>query len=170
VVQLTTATEYLTHNPPEEVMAVPESSWGTGGGHWVWDNPETRWMWEPIHAAEMRMEDFVGRYASGTEDTERALNQAARELLLLQSSDWPFLVTTGQASQYAIQRFRGHLDRFTRLLDLLEDSNLPEAARLTEGLYEADKVFPDIDYRWFGEQAPATFTGAVPGAEVHAEV
>lgn len=75
------------------------------------------------------------------------LNQAARELLLLQSSDWPFLVSTAQAREYAVQRFGEHVERFDSLLDSLKDGN-PDAA-LAERLWERDKVFPKIDYRWF---------------------
>jgi 1,4-alpha-glucan branching enzyme len=150
-VQLMTASEYLEAHPPEEVLALPEGSWGMGGGHWTWDNPETRWMWEPIREAEARM----GRVASSkrqaaSADEEAVLNQAARELLLLESSDWPFLVTTGQAREYAIQRFTSHVERFEKLIDSVE-AGKPDLA-LAEELWELDKVFPDVDYRWWGEK------------------
>lgn len=148
-VELMTASEYLASYPPEGVMAVPESSWGAGGGHWTWDNPDTHWMWEPIHEAEARMEQIVAAHPAATGPTAQALQQMARELLLLESSDWPFLVTTGQAGQYAIQRFRGHLDRFSQLADLIEAQAYDRAAALAEELWEIDKVFPTIDYRWF---------------------
>ena len=81
-----------------------------------------------------------------------ALNQAARELLLLQSSDWPFLVTTGQARAYAIERFQSHVDRFNELADWIEAGDAGGAAALAETLWERDKVFPTIDYRWFAER------------------
>ncbi|RMG76835.1 MAG: DUF1957 domain-containing protein, partial [Chloroflexi bacterium] len=75
---------------------------------------------------------------------------AARELLLLQSSDWPFLVTTGQAREYAIQRFSQHLERFNKLMESIE-RHQPDV-NLANEFYELDKVFPDIDYRWFATQ------------------
>ncbi|MBL7063626.1 MAG: DUF1957 domain-containing protein [Anaerolineae bacterium] len=78
-------------------------------------------------------------------DVEVVLNQAARELLLLESSDWPFLVTTGQAREYAIQRFTGHVERFERLVASVEEGR-PDRA-LAEELW--DKVFPEVDYRWW---------------------
>ena len=31
-VELTTASQFLADHPPEDVMRVPESSWGSGGG------------------------------------------------------------------------------------------------------------------------------------------
>ncbi len=147
--ELMTASEYLMAHPPEEVMAVPESSWGAGGNHWTWDNPDTHWMWAPIHEAEARMEKVLAAHPAATGPAAQALKQMARELLLLESSDWPFLVTTGQADQYAIQRFRGHLDRFERLADLIEAQAYDRAAALAEELWEIDKVFPTIDPSWF---------------------
>jgi 1,4-alpha-glucan branching enzyme len=56
-------------------------------------------------------------------------------------------VTTGQAREYAVQRFRDHVDRFHSLLAGLE-AGQPDKG-LAEALWEKDKVFPDIDYRWF---------------------
>ncbi len=152
VVDLTTASAYVAENPPEEVMVVPESSWGVGGTHWTWDNPETHWMWPLIHEAERRMERLVKRYPQAGGEALIALNQAARELLLLESSDWPFLVTTGQAKQYAAERFHSHLSRFQQLADMLEAGAVAEARARAEELYELDKLFPDLDYRWLRER------------------
>jgi 1,4-alpha-glucan branching enzyme len=92
--------------------------------------------------------DAGGRPKPAAGSRRRAvLKQAARELLLLQSSDWPFLVTTGQAREYAVQRFRDHVERFNTLLAGLDEGR-PDPA-LAAALWEKDKVFPDIDFRWF---------------------
>jgi len=150
-VALTTASAYLEAQPPEEVLALPESSWGLGGGHWTWDNPETHWMWTPIREAEAHMAHLAAEQAHQADaDTEAVLNQAARELLLLESSDWPFLVTTGQAREYAIQRFTSHVERFEQLVASVEAGH-PDRA-LAEELWELDKVFPEIDFRWWSER------------------
>jgi len=132
------------------VLALPEGSWGTGGGHWTWDNHDTRWMWEPIHQAELRMEKLVAQHPDAQGGLAAVLNQTARELLLMQSSDWPFLVTTGQAREYAIVRFNEHLERFDRLAELAEAGQTDPT--LVAELYERDKLFPNIDYRWFGDR------------------
>jgi 1,4-alpha-glucan branching enzyme len=116
VVQTITPSEYLDEVPPTEVIAIPESSWGLGGRHYIWQNPDTEWMWAHIHEAERKMCELVERFHNPTTFEERILNQAVRELLLLQSSDWPFLVTTQQAKEYASKRFLEHLTRFDMLL------------------------------------------------------
>ncbi len=146
-VELTTASTYLNAHPAQTSLALLEGSWGAGGTHFVWDNADTEWMWPIIHEAETRMLAAVGANPKARLIKRKILDQAARELLLLQSSDWPFLVTTGQANEYAIQRFREHAERFTSLLDSLETESPDE--EMADRLWERDKIFPDIDYRWF---------------------
>ncbi|MEL7436337.1 MAG: 1,4-alpha-glucan branching protein domain-containing protein, partial [Chloroflexota bacterium] len=99
------ASDIIEKYPPEKALQLPESSWGAGGRHFTWDNGETHWMWEPIHNAEARMEQLANTHTDTDDASEKVLAQAARELLLMQSSDWSFLVTTNQAKAYAIQRF-----------------------------------------------------------------
>jgi 1,4-alpha-glucan branching enzyme len=146
-VELVGASDFIERHPPTEVLHIPEGSWGMGGTHWTWDNHDTHWMWTPIHEAEERMEALAARYPDAGGDTEAVLNMAARELLLLQSSDWSFLVTTGQAREYAIRRFTRHVERFEALATSLE-AGKPDR-RMADELYEVDKIYPDIDYRWF---------------------
>lgn len=93
------------------------------------------------------MLELVQTWPNAEGQTKHALNQAARELLLLQSSDWPFLVTTGQADEYATQRFKNHLERFHEIADAITAGSMDEG-RLQE-LWQMDKIFPSIDYRWF---------------------
>jgi 1,4-alpha-glucan branching enzyme len=162
-VELTTASNTIEQHSPREVLSLPESSWGAGGGHYTWLNDDTDWMWPPIHAAELRMEALVARLPDTDGIRRDVLNQAARELLLLQSSDWPFLVTTLQAKEYAIERFQEHLARFDELVALAaaEDISLGNRERLA-ALRERDNPFPTIDYRdWAPRQG---YAGAAPGA------
>jgi 1,4-alpha-glucan branching enzyme len=104
-------------------------------------------MWPLIHQAEARFASVVSHAGEVGAEAKRVLDQAARELLLLQSSDWPFLVTTGQAREYAVERFHRHLDSFGELLAGLE-AGRPDSG-LADRFWERDKVFPDIDFRWF---------------------
>ena len=92
---------------------------------------------------------------------EHVLNQAARELLLLQSSDWPFLVTTLQAKEYAVERFQEHLERFDQLASLAQaDSYSAADESYLAGLHERDNPFSTIDYRnWTPRQG---YAGAPP--------
>jgi len=157
LVELTAASEFMSRHPPEDVLALPESSWGMGGGHFTWQNADTDWMWPLIHSAELRMEELVAKYPQSDGAIKEVLNQSARELILLQSSDWPFLVTTGQAAAYARGRFLEHVNRFQQLADIAESGQVDEAAvTLCHQLWELDKVFPGIDYRSFAEREGQT--------------
>lgn len=156
VVELTTPSRYLEAHPPEETIALPEGSWGQGGGHFTWLNVDTQWMWPVIHQAEARMEDLVAQHPDATGPLVEVLAQAARELLLLESSDWPFLVTTGQAREYAIGRFQEHVRRFHGLADVAEGGRVSRSQLdHCRELYELDKVFPQLDYRVFREREGA---------------
>lgn len=153
-VELTTARDYLDTHPPTEVMAIPESSWGAGGGHWTWLNPDTEWVWPLIHAAERRMEHIVRRWPEADGEWADVLAQMARELVLLESSDWPFLISTGQAREYASGRFQQHLARFNHLAAAAErGGSLSDAdRRFLETAAELDNPFPQIQYRDFSDR------------------
>ena len=161
-VQLTTASRIVEEHGPGQVMALPESSWGAGGGHFTWMNVDTQWMWPPIHAAERKMEELVAANPEAAGERLTVLNQAARELLLLQSSDWPFLVTTGQAKEYASQRFTKHVERFNRLADLAAMATLREGdSQFLAKIAERDNPFPAIDYRVFAARQGVPAAAAV---------
>ena len=165
-VELTTASRIVEEHPPRQVLSLPESSWGAGGGHFTWLNDDTEWMWPLIHAAERTMEELTTRHADSSGLRREVLDQAARELLLLQSSDWPFLVTTLQAKEYAIERFQEHLARFDQLVALADKETIAaeDEAYLAE-LRQRDNPFPAIDYRdWrprqgYAEAAPIASAG-----------
>jgi 1,4-alpha-glucan branching enzyme len=163
-VEMTTAARIVEEHAPDRVMALPESSWGAGGSHFTWLNVDTQWMWPPIHAAERRMEELVAKVPEADGERLEVLNQAARELLLLESSDWPFLVTTGQAKEYAAERFTEHLARFNELADLAEAGQPlnEEQRKLLQGLRERDNPFPDIDYRIFAARQGQPLLAGTP--------
>ena len=157
-VELTTAGDYLEAYPPTEVVSLPESSWGEGGGHWTWMNPDTEWMWPLIHDAELRMERLVTRHPDAKGQMRTVLNQAARELLLLVSSDWPFLISTGQAKEYASGRFQQHLARFQHLASIADSEVVTDADHhLLKSITALDNPFPTIDYRIFAAREGAAF-------------
>ncbi len=156
-VDVSTAARYLERHPPARSIDLVESSWGLGGAHFVWDNETTAWMWEEIHDTEAEMEEAARAACRATAATPgeepargRFLRQAAREALLVQSSDWPFLVTTEQAAGYASARFREHRRRFLRLLRTLQSDRIePDTLRSLEEIEAVDALFPDLDHRAF---------------------
>ena len=147
-VAVESAGSYLAQHAPKNAIELPESTWGQGGHYWVWHNQHTSWMWPIIHEAEVRMRKLIRQYPNETDPLKRRfLNQALRELLLLQSSDWPFLVTTFQAKDYAVERFEKHVDNFNTLCGMLESGKLDEAC--LRALEDTDNPFSNVDYRWF---------------------
>lgn len=55
------------------------------------------------------MVELANEFANETDSLKiAALNQCARELLLLQSSDWNFIITNGTMVDYAKKRIKDH--------------------------------------------------------------
>ncbi len=120
------------------------STWGDKGYAEVWLNGANDWMIRHQHRAEDRMAELARRSDPSALE-RRALTQAARELLLAQSSDWAFLITVGTAAPYGHRRFRDHVARFTRLADGIERGRIDESdLRESE---ERDNLFSELDYR-----------------------
>ncbi len=120
-IELITPGDFLDLGLPLQTQRPAQSSWGAGGYFAVWLNEKTSWMYPHQHAAEARMTALARRFRRAPDPlTRRALAQAARELLLLQSSDWAFQISHDTTAAYAARRFRTHLRRFHALADDLD--------------------------------------------------
>ncbi|HXH82318.1 MAG TPA: 1,4-alpha-glucan branching protein domain-containing protein [Candidatus Tectomicrobia bacterium] len=152
--------EALEASPPAATLSLPEGSWGEGGDHRVWLNRDTEWTWDRIYSAEHEWVEHLRRGLDDHPDVRRVVTQATRELLLLQSSDWQFLITTGTARDYAERRVAEHYAEFKRLSEMASTlrTGAPlsvEAAETLRRLEREDFVFPDLDPAWgLGPSAP----------------
>jgi 1,4-alpha-glucan branching enzyme len=143
-VRLVTPSDYLREYPENQPQQISTSSWGAEGYYRVWLNGQTDWMYLHQHVAEDRMIELARRHPDAQGMLRRALNQAARELLLAESSDWAFIITTATSVQYAIKRFRDHIHRFTRLYEMISKNEIDEVWLVeTES---RDTIFQEIDY------------------------
>ena len=144
-VQASTAGDFLAEEPPATMIRMGAGSWGADGDFSMWLNPETEWTWRRLWPLEDRFWDLVPR-AIARVDALPILEQAARELLLLQSSDWQFIISTGAAGDYATERFNGHADALETLLTALEHAgpDLSHARAQAASLERIDGLFPDL--------------------------
>ncbi|MEO0114638.1 MAG: 1,4-alpha-glucan branching protein domain-containing protein [candidate division WOR-3 bacterium] len=149
----TTCSNFLKDNYPSRVIALPEGSWGEGGFHYIWLNEDTKWTWKIIYQAEEEFKKLLSGKESFNSVYERILKQLARELLLLQASDWQFLISTWHARDYAEQRFLEHSEKFEKLTSLakkLDKAPLtPEEINYLIDCEKSDAIFPDLDLSWF---------------------
>jgi len=145
-VRLITPSEYLTENPTLQVSMPSMSSWGYKGYSEVWLEGSNDWIYRHLHKASERMTEIADRFGNGRGNGlfRRALNQAGRELLLAQSSDWAFIMKTGTMVEYAVKRTQEHLLRFDRLYRDLSENRVDEHYLST--LESVDNIFPDINY------------------------
>jgi 1,4-alpha-glucan branching enzyme len=94
-----------------------------------------------------RMTELAERFPDDTGLKERALNQAAREILLAQSSDWSSLLFRQDSTEYAYKQAENALRNFTTIYEAL-GSNYISTEWLTN-LERRHNIFPNINYRVF---------------------
>ncbi len=145
VFKLATPSDFLRENPENQLATPPMCSWGAGGYSGVWLDGSNDWIYRHLHKAAERMVNLARDFPDDDSLRRRGLNQAARELLLAQASDWAFIMKTGTMVEYAIRRTKEHLLRFNKLHDQIRTGNIDE--RWLSYLEGRDNLFPELDYR-----------------------
>jgi 1,4-alpha-glucan branching enzyme len=145
-VRPSTGSQHLARHASRTAIRMPAGSWGANGDFSMWLSDQTAWTWERLWPLEERFWD-VAPGALASEESRVVLAQAARELLLAQSSDWQFIISTGAAADYGERRFREHCSDTEELVRALEDRSveaLERGRRRAAELAERDAVFPDV--------------------------
>lgn len=147
IVLLVTPSEYLGAHRKCQRQQPSMSSWGNKGYCEVWLNGSNDWIYRHLHNCEDRMIELAATNWGAHGLLQRALNQAARELLLAQSSDWAFIMSTGTAVPYAQNRFRNHVTRFNSLYEQIRSNRIDET--YLADLEKRDNIFPELNFRIF---------------------
>jgi 1,4-alpha-glucan branching enzyme len=147
-VKTITIPEYLDRHSRVQVAQPSMSSWGYKGYCEVWLEGSNDWIYPHLHENADRMVELARQHPDGGNPLRRrALNQAARELLLAQSSDWAFIMKTGTMVEYAVERTRVHVLNFNHLYEQLKNNDIDES--WLNQLERRHNIFPDIDYRLY---------------------
>lgn len=169
-VRSATLSEYLAEYPQAQVSVPSGSSWGEKGFNEIWLNGKNDWIYPRLHKAGREMAKLASRNRGTSGMRRRVLNQAARELLLAQTSDWAFHLRGGNAPHYAAERTSSHLANFERLASSVRSDGAPSTgseivgARSStqpppedtgiEALEAQNNIFPDLQFEVFEEKFP----------------
>jgi 1,4-alpha-glucan branching enzyme len=145
IIKFITPSEYLNSGVELQTVLPTQSSWGWKGYSETWLNDLNEWIYQPLHEAARKMSEMARENPDARGVALRALNQAARELLLAQSSDWPFMMAKKTVSDYAGKRVKEHLQWFNQLYSGIK-SGAVDVERLGH-LEKINNIFRDIDYR-----------------------
>ena len=144
--KLITPSEYIDMYPNIQVSRPCRSSWGANGYSEVWLNPTNDYAHRHLHKAGDRMCELAYEFRNEKDPLKvRALNQAARELLLAQSSDWLFIITNGTMVEYAHKAIKERIGRFTKLYNQLKKDKIDE--KFLKDIEEKDDIFPEMNYQ-----------------------
>lgn len=149
-IQMITPGEYLSIYKKNQMATPSFSSWGNNGYSEVWLEKSNDWIYRHIHKVTGRMIDLATQFHSERGVRERTLNQAAREVLLSQASDWAFIMKTGTTVPYAIRRTKEHVHNFNKLYRSFLKNSINEKWLLS--LEKKNNIFPRLNYRVFAEE------------------
>ncbi len=141
-INFTRLKDELSNNPKIQLCEPSPSSWGQGGYHHYWLNESNSWIVPEWNKASRAMVERCTKGVSRESDI-RFLQQAARELLLCQSSDWSFILRAGTTTELAKERIYRHLNRFWELLHTIEKEDESSTKNLEE-IEKEDCLFPLI--------------------------
>jgi len=154
--KLQTPAQYFDEHRPTWHVELRESSWGRNNDHSVWTNPDGLWVWRNIYEAETRMQ-HLGYVLNGREishELAEVLRQAMRELLILEASDWTFMISTWSTRDHAERRANAHYSDFQRLAAMVGRMAAGETPGAEDWNHmrqtaERDAVFRDLDLNLF---------------------
>jgi 1,4-alpha-glucan branching enzyme len=146
--RLSTPRQILRHQAPKGRARLRSASWSADTSHYAWQGQLTKRYWQELYEAEERFSQLIAQEEQGNEFHDRILNQALRELLLAQASDWPALLSAGIEETEAVSRWRTHLRRFSIMVDLFKLPKLGYAEQMMlEQIEDQDNPFPNLNYR-----------------------
>jgi len=138
-IEMITPSEYLEKHKLIQVSTPSLSSWGHKGYCEFWLGGDNDWVYRHLHKSADRMQELANANPEAEGVLRRALNQAARELLLAQSSDWAFIMKTGTMVDYAVRRTKSHIARFTTLYNFIKNNEVSE--EWLEDVENMDNIF-----------------------------
>ena len=147
--QFLSPTEYLCKLDTASFQSLtPEfSSLGENGYAETWLDASNDWLYRHAMRAIDRMVEIVERFPEDSGIKERALNQAAREILLVLASDWSKMLYKQESAEYARNHLESSLRNFTTIYEAL-GSNYINTEWLTQ-LEKRNNIFPNINYHVF---------------------
>lgn len=141
--------EYCADHNRLDTVIPASSSWGYKGHSETWIDSSNSWIYRHLHHGAKEMKHLAMTHKQATGRLRRVLNQAARELLLAQSSDWPFMMKAGTASEFAIRKFKEHMQNFIVLRNGIV-SDAMDMGQLSV-LEQKNCIFRDLDFRIFSD-------------------
>tara|TARA_Y100001968_G_scaffold225751_1_gene208586 strand:- start:231 stop:809 length:579 start_codon:yes stop_codon:yes gene_type:complete len=150
--KLTCLKDFLVSNSSIQLCSPSPSSWGAGGYHSYWLDDSNSWVVIEWEKASKTMIECCS-LSTLNKYQKRILSQAARELLLCQSSDWSFILKSGTTTQLANERIKTHLNRFWHLINTLNKEKSNSDQNYLKQIESEDPLFPLICIRDWAEES-----------------
>lgn len=144
----TSLSAYLARDPMLACSHPATSTWGRGGYAEVWTHPASSLAARVVHRAERLVlaVDAHIRDNPRTETQRLARLFAIRELFLLQSSDYAFMLRTGEFAKYAERELRVHAEAVETLAAIAtRNGELDTDRAVVKAFEDRPHVFRELD-------------------------
>ena len=143
-IYLTNYPDYSKNVPLKQTGTMPYSSWGQNGYGEVWLDPSNDWIYFHLQECATEVWQICKNNKGAVGQRKKALNQLIRELLLAQSSDWPFILKANTVPQYATKRLEAHILNSQKLIKQISQNQIDEL-ELAE-MERSNGLFPYMDF------------------------
>lgn len=139
-----TPAQYLEKYPINQIVDVSMSSWGANGYFDVWVDGTNDYIYRHLHKAASKMIELANGREPKNSLEFRALNQMTRELLMAQTSCWPFIMYTGTMVGYAQKKVSDHIYRLFKIYEDFKGGTLDD--EWLSIIEYRDNIFKNVDY------------------------
>jgi 1,4-alpha-glucan branching enzyme len=123
IVKLISARDYLTMFPTNQVLTPSVSSWGYQGYHEKWLMGSNHWIYQRGYEAIERLKELIMMNLTCKRKFEAFIDQYIRELLLLQASDWAYLINSENFAEFAENTVKKHIHNMTCIYQQVSKKN-----------------------------------------------
>ncbi len=118
--------DYIKKFPPVLNCEPSPSSWGLNGYNEMWLNNRTDWIYPLVHQTGDFYLNLISNISTSSLNKvqEKIILQMGKELLLAQSSDWPFIIRSQTTTKYATFRVKDHIANFYKLYNMYKTNQI----------------------------------------------
>ena len=152
-VQFITPSIYLGNNSGSPVLNPYLSSSSDNGFFDKWLNEKNDFIYPYVYELTKKYIGIINKFTNSyvNAETDRALKQLTREILLMQSSDWATLITYDTHKDYSIFRIEKHYNNALKIINDLNSGKI--SVEFIRKLESENFVFNSIDWKNFATKS-----------------
>lgn len=141
--------KYIDVTTPKSKIVPAISTWSDNGFFDKWLNEKNDFIYPYQHEISKKFISVASRFRNTkvSQEVERVLKHIAREIIMMQSSDWAIMICNNTHKEYALARISKHYSNAYKLIEWLVRGYYNKSE--LESMEKELPIFPDIEWRNF---------------------